>query len=251
MTTNDNTGDAAGNVDRPTDGQLLERLAERHPSRVGVGRAGPRPRTQTLLDFRADHGEARDAVTTHVDDDVVNRLGLVAVRSQAKSKEEFLADPEKGRDVPDEAVERLRELCPVGVDVQIVVSDGLSSTAVEANVPELLPALVDGLDACGLDVGTPVFVEYGRVDVMDAVGETLDAECCVNLIGERPGLATNESLSAYFVYGPERGKSTAKKSVISNIHRDGLPPVEAGAEVAAVLEEIHEAERSGVDRGER
>ncbi|WP_336336687.1 ethanolamine ammonia-lyase subunit EutC [Haloarcula brevis] len=253
MTTNDNapSDDAAGGVDRPTNESKLERLAESHPSRVGVGRAGPRPRTQTLLEFRADHGEARDAVTTHVDDDVLAGLDLVAVRSRATSKEEFLADPDKGRDLPEEAASRLREACAPAPDVQIVVSDGLSSTAVEANVPELLPALLDGLDARGLDVGTPVFVEYGRVDVMDAVGEVLDAECCVNLIGERPGLATNESLSAYFVYGPERGKSTAKKSVISNIHRNGLPPVEAGAEVAAVLDEIHEAERSGIDRGER
>lgn len=252
MTTNDNApSDDAGGVERPTNARRLERLTESHPSRVGVGRAGPRPRTQTLLEFRADHGEARDAVTTHVDDDLVNRLDLVAVRSRATSKEEFLADPDRGRDVSDETVERLRDGCAEKPEVQIVVSDGLSSTAVEANVPELLPALLDGLDARGLDVGTPVFVEYGRVDVMDAVGEALDAECCVNLIGERPGLATNESLSAYFVYGPERGKSTAKKSVISNIHRSGLPPVEAGAEIAAVLEEIHEAERSGVDRGER
>lgn len=252
MTTNENTtDDRAHGVDQPNNPQLLDQLIGTHPSRVGVGRTGPRPRTQTLLDFRADHGEARDAVTTHVDDDALSCLDFIKIQSRATSKEDFLANPDRGRDLPNDAVELLRKECRKRPEIQIVVSDGLSSTAVETNVPKLLPALLDGLDARDLEVGAPIFVKYGRVDVMDAVGEVLNAECCVNLIGERPGLATNESLSAYFVYDPERGKSTAKKSVISNIHRDGLPPVEAGAEIADVVEEIYEAKCSGVDRGER
>lgn len=248
MTTHSSTN---GDGDETRDEERLERLRERHPARVGVGRAGPRPRTGTLLDFRHDHGEACDAVSTRVSEDLIDRLGLVSVQSRAANKGEFLANPNQGRDVSEETAAYLRERCTVSPQVQIVISDGLSSTAVEANVPDLLPALLDGLEARGLEAGTPVFVEYGRVDVMDAVGEELDADCCVNLIGERPGLATNESLSAYFVYDPARGRSTSKKSVISNIHRGGIPPIEAGAEISEVIAEMCEHERSGLDLQER
>lgn len=225
----------------------LERIASRSPARLGVGRAGPRPRTETLLEFREDHATARDAVLTRVDEELIEQLGLVRVRSLASDKEEFLARPDRGREISAETAETLRERCEHDPQVQIVVSDGLSSTAIEANLPDLLPILLEELEERELDVGTPVFVEYGRVDVMDAIGEELGAESCVILIGERPGLATAESLSAYFVYGPERGTPTSRKSVVSNVHAGGLPPVEAGAQIADLLAEMCEKRSSGLE----
>lgn len=225
----------------------LERITSRSPARLGVGRAGPRPSTDALLEFRADHATARDAVLTRVDDALIEELGLVRVRSLASDKEEFLARPDRGREISEETAETLRERCERDPQVQIVVSDGLSSTAVEANLPDLLPILLEELGDRELDVGTPVFVEYGRVDVMDAIGEELGAESCVILIGERPGLATAESLSAYFVYGPERGTPTSRKSVVSNVHAGGLPPIEAGAQIADLLAEMCENRASGLE----
>ena len=240
-------GTAAFDVDGPADPEALDRIVSRSPSRLGVGRAGPRPTTETLLRFREDHGLARDAVTSRVDDALIEALDLVRIRTLVEDHEQYLARPDLGRDVSEETAEYLREHCRLGPDVQVICSDGLSSTAIEANLPDLLPALLDGLAARGLDVGTPVFVEYGRVDVMDAIGEELDADACVILIGERPGLRTAESLSAYAVYGPERGTPTARKSVISNVHDGGLPPAEAGAAVADLLAEMCEQEASGLD----
>jgi ethanolamine ammonia-lyase small subunit len=234
-------------VNDPGDEDELERIVSRNPSRLGVGRAGPRPRTETMLTFQADHGRARDAVLTTVDDDLIEELGLVKIRTLVEDKDQYLARPDLGAEISEETIEHLRSHCQQHPHIQVIVSDGLSSTAVEANVPDLLPALVNELDERGLSVGTPVFVEFGRVDVMDAIGEELDAECCVNLIGERPGLRTAESLSAYMVYGPEPGAATAKKSVISNIHDGGLPPVEAGARIADTLAEMVEQEASGLD----
>ena len=231
----------------PADPEALDRIVSRSPSRLGVGRAGPRPTTETLLRFREDHGLARDAVTSRVNDALIEELGLLRVRTLVEDHEQYLARPDLGRDIAEETADHLREHCQTGPDVQVICSDGLSSTAIEANLPDLLPALLDGLAARGLDVGTPVFVEYGRVDVMDAIGEEIDADACVILIGERPGLRTAESLSAYAVYDPERGTPTARKSVISNIHDGGLPPAEAGAAVADLLAEMCEKEASGLD----
>ncbi|MFW6317846.1 MAG: ethanolamine ammonia-lyase subunit EutC [Halorubrum sp.] len=234
-------------VDDPVDPELLGRIVSRNPSRLGVGRAGPRPRTETLLRFREDHGLARDAVASRVDEGLIERLELVRVRTLVESHEQYLARPDLGREISDDTAAELRERCRTDPQVQVIISDGLSSTAIEANLPDLLPALLDGLEARGLDAGTPVFVEYGRVDAMDAIGEELGAEACVILIGERPGLRTAESLSAYAVYGPKRGTPTARKSVISNIHGGGLPPAEAGAAVADLLAEMCEAKASGLD----
>ena len=245
-------GDAhgSGGIRNPRDGEVLTRLIERNQSRLGVGRAGPRPTTEELLRFRGDHGRARDAVLTTVDEALVTQLGLVTVRTLVTEKDEYLARPDLGREISEEAADSLRKRCRIGPQVQVIASDGLSSTAIETNLPDLLPSLMDGLAGHGLDVGTPVFVEFGRVDVMDAIGGDLEAECCVILIGERPGLGSADSLSAYMVYGPERGAPTAKKSVISNIHRNGLPPVEAGATIADRIAEMCEKRASGLELSE-
>ena len=242
-----NTDPPTDPIEERADEDRLRRIVDRTPTRLGIGRAGPRPRTDTLLDFREDHGIARDAVLSHVDDDVVEELGLVPLQTRVADKDQYLARPDLGQELDDESIERLHADCEHAPEVQLVVSDGLSSTAIETNVAELLPVLQDGVADHDVRVGTPVFVKYGRVDVMDAIGEELDADCCVNLVGERPGLRTAESLSAYLVYGPERGTPTAKKSVISNIHDGGLPPIEAGAELVDLITEMLEAEASGID----
>ena len=242
-----NTDPTGEPIEDRADEDRLRRIVDRTPTRLGIGRAGPRPRTETLLDFREDHGIARDAVLSHVDDDVVEAVGLVSLQTRVGDKDQYLARPDLGQELDDESIDRLQADCKHAPELQPVVSDGLSSTAVETNVPELLAVLQDGLADHGIDVGTPVFVEYGRVNVMDAIGEELDADCCVNLVGERPGLRTAESLSAYLVYDPERGTPTAKKSVVSNIHDGGLPPIEAGAELVDLIREMLEHEASGIE----
>ncbi|QFU84309.1 ethanolamine ammonia-lyase subunit EutC [Natronorubrum aibiense] len=230
-----------------TDEEILRHIVDRTPTRVGVGRAGPRPRTDSLLEFRADHGVARDAVLSHVDSDVIQELDLVHLETRVVDKDQYLARPDLGRELAANSIDILHDQCEHEPEVQVVVADGLSSTAVEMNAPELLPVLRDGLSDRDIEVGTPVFVEYGRVNVMDAISEELDADCCIILIGERPGLKSAESLSAYLAYGSERGMPTAKKSVISNIHDGGLPPIEAGAELVDLIAEMLEKEASGID----
>lgn len=48
-------------IDQPQDPEALERMMRLTTARIGVGCAGPRLKTQTLLTLRADHARARDA----------------------------------------------------------------------------------------------------------------------------------------------------------------------------------------------
>lgn len=141
----------------------------------------------------------------------------------------------------------IKEKCKKNPTVQIYVSDGLSSAAVAANIPDLLPAILQGLQNYKIDVGTPFFVKYGRVGVMDEISEITGAEVTCTLIGERPGLITAESMSAYIAYKATVGMPEARRTVVSNIHRNGTIPAEAGAHIADIIKIMLEKKASGTD----
>lgn len=231
----------------PQDYDALQRMKSRTSARIGVGRAGPRLNTKTLLTLRADHAAARDAVFLDVDETLMQSLGLFCVSTKCADKNEFVTRPDLGRDFSEETLAELRTRCQQNPQVQIVVCDGLSSTAVNSNVADLLPVLTDGLKAKGISLGTPFFVRNGRVAAQDRIAETLGAEVVCTLLGERPGLATAESMSAYISYRATVGMPEARRTVVSNIHKDGIPAVEAGAYIADVIEKVLAARASGVD----
>ena len=216
-------------------------------ARIGVGKAGPRLKTQTLLALRADHAGARDAVMMDVDPKVIEELNLFSVQTCCQDKNEFLTRPDLGRRIPDEGLTEIQKHCQMRPDVQIVVSDGLSSTAINANIRNLLPMLIDGLKDKGLTVGTPFFVRFGRVAVEDQIAEMLGAKVVCIFVGERPGLCSAESMSAYISYEARIGMPEARRTVVSNIHKDGITAVEAGAYLTDLIEKIYKAKASGVE----
>jgi ethanolamine ammonia-lyase small subunit len=122
----------------------------------------------------------------------------------------------------------------------------LSASAVDANLRDVLPSLTDSLKSYGLTPGTPFFVKGGRVASMDHIGELLQPEVLVMLIGERPGLVTAHSMSAYMCYRPRKGMVESERTVISNIHRQGTSPIEAGAHIGTILSKMLEQKASGV-----
>lgn len=229
------------------DPEGLERMMRSTPARIGVGNCGARLRTQTMLTLRADHAAARDAVFRDVDQSVLDRLGLFTIETKCSDKTQFLTRPDLGRQFDDAVISELKSKCVMNPDVQIYASDGLSSTAITANLENILPVIIDGLKAKGLKVGTPFFVKNGRVAAMDQISEALGATVTCALIGERPGLATAESMSAYIAYKATVGMPEARRTVVSNIHSKGIPAVEAGAYIVDVIEMMLEAKASGVD----
>lgn len=231
----------------PADRDELIRMKAHTTARIGVGRCGPRLNTRTMLTLRADHAAARDSVFADVDQGLLDRLGLFTLQTKCRDKNEFLTRPDLGRQFDENAVAAILAKCRKNPDVQIYAADGLSSTAVSANLANILPVMIDGLTGRGLTVGTPFFVRFGRVASMDPISEALGAKVTCVLLGERPGLATAESMSAYIAYKAQVGMPEARRTVVSNIHKAGIAAVEAGAYICDVIETILNAKASGVE----
>ena len=234
-------------VKNPANEAELLKYKRKTPARVGIGRAGCRYRTNTMLRFRADHSSAVDAVYTDVSEDFLKANNLFTVKTRCNSKDEYITRPDLGRRLDEESVAILKEKVKKSPKVQVFVADGLSSTAIEKNIEDTLPALLNGLKSYGIETGTPFFLKYGRVGAADEVSEIVDAEVTCVLIGERPGLATAESMSAYITYRGYIGIAEAKRTVVSNIHKNGTPAAEAGAHIAHIIKKILEAKASGQD----
>lgn len=234
-------------VENPYDREGYLKMKEKTPSRIGIGRCGARYKTATSLRFRGDHAAAQDAVFNNVSEEFLKEVNLISFKTKCCSKDEFITRPDLGREFDDETYEEISKHCKSKPRVQIFVSDGLSSTAIEANVKDVLPAIIQGLKGYNIEVGTPFFVKYGRVGAMDRVSKALEAEVTCVLIGERPGLITSESMSAYIAYKAEPNMSESRRTVLSNIHSGGTPPVEAGAHIAEIIKIMLERKCSGVD----
>lgn len=234
-------------LDHPQDAEALARMKKKTTARIGVGRAGPRLNTRTMLTLRADHAKARDAVFLDVPGELIEKLGLFTVQTKCAEKNQFLTWPDLGRQLSEEGARAVKERCAPNPDVQVFLADGLSSTAVEANAETILGLLLDALKDRGLTVGTPFFVRFGRVAVEDQVAELVGAKVVCVLIGERPGLGSAESMSAYIAYNARVGMPEARRTVVSNIHKDGISAAEAGAYIAELIEKIYHAKASGVE----
>ncbi|HET7871703.1 MAG TPA: ethanolamine ammonia-lyase light chain EutC, partial [Terriglobales bacterium] len=204
----------------PSPEDIVARIRERTPARVLVDRAGAAYRTPTQLELRRAHAAARDAVAAELDlnrdlgAEFVREWKLFEVTTKTSRKDEYLLRPDLGRELSEDAAAEVKKRCPAGAVLQIVIGDGLSVTAVAAQVPRLLPLIAEkagrSLHAEGTTSGRPPLpvvgqafvVRHCRVGVMNHIGELLRSRVVVLLIGERPGLATAESLSAYMAYSP-------------------------------------------------
>ena len=230
----------------PADKARFAKMKAKTPARLGCGKAGPRYKTLTMLRFRADHAAAQDAVFSEVDTEFAKKNNLLPTKTRCDSKEEYLTRPDLGRCFDEHNAKAIQGVISTPPRVQIVVGDGLSSAACEANAMDCLHALKDGLRARGISTGPDIFVRYCRVGAGDAIGDLTGCELVCVLVGERPGLVTDKSMSIYITYRPHTGVSESSRTVISNIHAQGTPAVEAGAYAAELIEKILQRKVSGV-----
>lgn len=232
---------------------LVELARAVTPARILVGRSGPAYRTATQLELRAAHAAAVDAVRDELDPlrdwgpDFLARWRIVSARSEARSKQEYLLRPDWGRRLSAESRQVVVEQCPAGVDLQVALGDGLSAAAARRQIPRLLPKLMEAAEAEGWTIGRTIYLQYARVGLLNELGDLLDPQICVLLVGERPGLATAESLSAYLAYRPASGRTDADRNLVANIHDRGVSIDDAARRIVALARRCRERRKSGVE----
>lgn len=233
-------------VDEPKDKDVIEYARSITPARIGIGRVGTRMKTAHYLHFRIDHAAAQDAVYQEVDDTFLSKLHLPILVSDAVDLKQYLMDLPAGRRLAVPSAKWLDENMPKKVDVQIIISNGLSSAAIEGNLESILPALRQGLELKNISANNPIYVKRARVWLQDEVAKIVECKLAIMLIGERPGLNTAQSLSAYLIYKPNEQTVEADRTVISNIHEKGLTPSEAGAYLSELIDQMLKLECTGV-----
>lgn len=224
------------------------------PARVGIGITGVSQSTRDSLDFQRCHALARDAVNARL-----NVAGLAAalqatipapaeavlrLHSAAPDRTTYLRRPDLGRTLDQGSLGLFASHAPAHCDVAIIIADGLSAMGVERHALPLIEQLLPLL--AGWAIGPFCIVEQGRVAIGDAIGEALGAAISAVLIGERPGLSSSDSLSAYITWNPRPGRTDAERVCISNIRAEGLGYSRAAGQLHATLNEARRLRLTGV-----
>lgn len=206
-------------------------------ARIGLPRAGTTVSTSELLAFQLAHAQARDAVMKGWDAELFSRelhdvnVDSIVVKSRADDRTTYLARPDLGRQLDAESLAALKKRGKA-VDVALILSDGLSATAVHSHGVSTLRATLGAYARRGLSVSPVVLVQNGRVALSDVVGEALGAKLALIVIGERPGLSAADSLGMYLTFAPKKGNTDAQRNCISNVREPGgLSPLEAAEQI--------------------
>ena len=226
------------------------------PARIALGRTGTSIPTSAQLDFQFAHAQARDAV--HLPFDHTGLGSQLAehgrdsllLHSAAADRHSYLQRPDLGRRLSDESAQRLRDYAvanPGGVDLAVVVADGLSALAVHKHTLPFLARMEEQTHAEGWSLSPVILVEQGRVAVADEIGQLLGAKMVVILIGERPGLSSPDSLGLYFTYNPKVGLTDAHRNCISNVRLEGLSYGMAAHRLLYLMREACRRQLSGVN----
>jgi len=214
----------------------LRQLKAITAARIGLPRAGSSIATDEILSFDLDHARARDAVHLPFQVEAImqqlaaRQLPAIQVHSAASDRTVYLQRPDLGRQLDKASQQRLADVqpdCKGDVDLVIVIADGLSTSAIHTNAIPLIDALLPRVTAQGLSLAPVIVASQARVAIADEIGEWLKARVSINLIGERPGLSSSDSLGIYLTYGPRQGCTDAERNCISNIRQGGLSPKQA------------------------
>ncbi|MEO4042706.1 ethanolamine ammonia-lyase subunit EutC [Hoeflea sp. CAU 1731] len=214
-------------------------------ARIGLGRAGDGLPNRHILDFSLAYAKARDAIHGQVDfqklADELSPRRIIRVQSAAHDRAIYLRRPDLGRRLDRESA----SILPSGpFDLVVVIADGLSSSAVDHHAAKLVLSLEASLRE--LTMGPTIFAEQARVAVGDDIAERMNSAMVVVLIGERPGLSSADSLSAYVTYGASSRSRDSERNCVSNIHSRGLSVVDASQKISWLVRESMRLKLSGV-----
>lgn len=230
---------------------LLAAIRARTPARLMLARQGGSFTTRVQVGLRQDHAAAMDAVWRDMVPQAdwgaafCTQWQILETTSAAATKEEYVRRPDLGRVFSAASAADVAAGCLAKAELQIVVGDGLSASAAVRQVPVLLPLVAELAQAQRWSLGRPIFVRHCRVGILNAIGELLQPRVVVLLIGERPGLQTAESLSAYLAFRPTTGHTDAQRNVVSNIHATGTPLARAAERIVALAAEMIRCSASG------
>ncbi|MDB4926465.1 ethanolamine ammonia-lyase subunit EutC [Mucilaginibacter sp.] len=230
--------------------ELLIALQEFTAARIAIGRAGTSIPLKESLEFKLAHAHARDAVYSELDiiglTDSLKQFNLpvLHLQSMAGYREQYLKRPDLGRKLNEASLTRLADH-HVPTDISIIIADGLSATAVNANAAGLLETLMPMLQAVNFKLADIVLVEQGRVAIADEITSALKAKLSLILIGERPGLSSADSIGAYLTYNPKPGLTDESRNCVSNIRPGGLNYKQASKKIFYLIQESFKRKLSG------
>jgi ethanolamine ammonia-lyase small subunit len=220
-------------------------------ARIALGHTGGVLPLNETLALKMAHAHARDAIYANLDESgLINKLQdfdvpLIKSKSLAENREQYLLDPGLGRKLDNKAIDVLKgEPAPGGI--VIVVSDGLSATAVNNHLAPLLSELLPQLRRDQLPLNSLFIVNQGRVAIADEIGDWCKADFSLILLGERPGLTVADSLGAYLTYKPTPGLTDESRNCVSNIHPGGLGYKAAATKIASLIREAYRIGQSGI-----
>ena len=226
-------------------------LRKLSPARIGLGNTGGVIPLKDVLALKMAHAHARDAVYASLDEKNVLAalrqfsLPVIHASSCAKNREQYLLDPGLGRKLDQQSVVCTDGSITAG-GIVLIVSDGLSATAVNSHAIPVLQTLVPLLKNSGRKINSLCMVCEGRVAIGDEIAGWTKADMSVILIGERPGLSAADSLGVYLTFNPRPGLTDESRNCISNIHPAGLDYATAAKKIMYLISESFRLGLSGV-----
>lgn len=227
-------------------------------ARIAIGHSGGHTRTKNWLDFQLDFAAAKDAVYNELDiaklmEDIrqTTDCNVYQAHSLVATLDQFLTRPDLGRQISNDSREQLMQLCTknlefIAQDILIVISSGLSSLAIENHAVALVNELLPLFTKMNWSVAPIIVSKQTRVAFADKVNDIFKAKLLINLIGERPGLSSNDSMSIYFTYKSKINSTDEQRNCISNIHRNGLSYTQAAQKLTYLAYHAFELGYSGV-----
>jgi ethanolamine ammonia-lyase small subunit len=234
-----------------SDWETLRRFTQ---ARIGLGRSGHGVPTSEHLKFQLDHARARDAVHWSWDIESFakklkkDKLSSFTVKTPAHDRTEDLARPDLGRALSPESEKSLRSKFRKSYDIAFLISNGLSSRAIDNHGLQFLKVLMKELGDAEFSISPIFLADNSRVALSDAVGAAVKAKMVIMLVGERPGLTSSDSLAMYLTYAPKVGNTDVNRNCISNIRPpEGLDYKNAAKKTLFLITESFRRKLSGVN----